>query len=286
MADRATDRGALSHCAAAVREHDPDRYLATLFAPAEAREALFALYAFDHEIARVRRVISEPMVGLVRLQWWREALDAIAAEMPPAHPVVEAVHAGWRRFAPVRPRLEATIDAHERDLGAAAPADLAELERRLAASSGEVSLGAMDLLGVRDEPARAAARHLGVALGLVRLLQSLPSDLRRGRVAALPGAFLAGHGIDPEHLNQAAGAQALRPVIAELAARAREHLHEARRHRDRVPRHALAALLPAPLLDAYLRRLARARFDPAPVRPQPAATAPLRLLGHYALRRY
>ena len=286
MADGAMDPRALSHCAAAVREHDPDRYLATLFAPADAREALFALYAFDHEITRVRRMVSEPMAGLVRLQWWREALDAIAADQPPAHPVVEAVHAGWRLFAPLRPRLDAAIEAREQELSAEPPADLAALERQLAATSGEVSQGALDLLGVPDEAARAAARHLGLALGLVRLLQTLPSDLRHGRTP-LPSARLARHEVDPEGLDQATAAQALRPVVAELAARARAHLHEARRYRHGVPRRALAALLPAPLLDAYLRRLARARFDPlAPVRTRPGGSAPLRLLGRYALRRY
>jgi NADH dehydrogenase [ubiquinone] 1 alpha subcomplex assembly factor 6 len=286
MADRATERRALSPCAAAVREHDPDRYLATLFAPADAREVLFALYAFDHEITRVRRVVSEPMAGLIRLQWWREALDAIAADRPPAHPLVETVHARWDRFLPLRPRLEAALDAREQELSAEPPAGLAALERCLAASSGEVTLGAMDLLGVFDEPARAAARHLGLALGLVRLLQSLPDDLRRARVR-LPEALLARHQVGPERLDQAAAAQALRPVVAELAARARAYLHEARGHRHAIPRHALAALLPAPLLDAYLRRLARARFDPlAPVRTRPAGSAPLRLLGHYVLRRY
>ena len=280
------DRRLLSHCAAEVREHDPDRYLATLFAPAEAREALFALYAVDHEITRVRRMVSEPMAGLVRLQWWREALEAIAADRPPAHPVVEALHARWDRFAPLRPRLERAIDAHEQELSAEPPADLAALERRLAASAGEVSLAAMDLLEVQGEPARAAARHLGVALGLVRLLQSLPGDLRRAR-GPLPQALLARHGVDPEGLDQAAAGAALRPVVAEVTARAREHLHQARRHRRAIPRRALAALLPAPLLDAYLKRLARARFDPlAPVRSQPGGTAPLRLLGRYALRRY
>jgi NADH dehydrogenase [ubiquinone] 1 alpha subcomplex assembly factor 6 len=286
MADRAPERRALSPCAAAVREHDPDRYLATLFAPADAREALFALYAFDHEIARVRRMVSEPMAGLVRLQWWRDALDAIAADRPPAHPVAEAVHGRWDRFLPLRPRLEAALDAREQELSAEPPADLAALERRLAASSGEVSLGAMDLLGVADEPARAAARHLGLALGLVRLLQSLPGDVRRARVR-LPEELLARDQVDPERLDQAAAAQALRPAVAEVAARAREHLRQARRHRHGIPRHALAALLPAPLLDAYLRRLARARFDPlAPARTRPAGSAPLLLLGHYALRRY
>ena len=275
----------LSHCAAEVREHDPDRYLATLFAPADAREALFALYAFDHEITRVRRVVSEPVAGLVRLQWWREALDALAADQPPAHPVVAAVHARWDRFAPLRPRLEAAIQAREQELSSDPPADLAALERRLAASSGEVTLAAMDLLGVAEEPARAAARHLGLALGLVRLLQGLPGDLRRGRVP-LPSTLLARHRSIRSAWTKGSN-EALRPVVADLMGRAREHLHQARRHRRAIPRRALAALLPAPLLDAYLRRLARARCDPlAAVRTRPSGFAPLSLLVHYALGRY
>ena len=94
--------GDLSYCAAEVREHDPDRYLATLFAPADARETLFVLYAFDHEIGRVRRIVGEPMAGLVRLQWWRDALEGIATGKPLAHPVVEALHARWAR--PIWPR--------------------------------------------------------------------------------------------------------------------------------------------------------------------------------------
>jgi phytoene synthase len=170
----------LSHCAALVREHDPDRYLATLFAPAEAREALFTLYAFDHEIARVRRVVSEPIAGLVRLQWWREALAASAAGKPPAHPVVTALHERRSRFAPLRPRLEAAIEAREQELSPEPPADLAALERRLAAGSGEVTLAAMDLLGVAEEPARAAALDLGLA----RAVTDRPAHRASGRSRA------------------------------------------------------------------------------------------------------
>ncbi|HLT02205.1 MAG TPA: squalene/phytoene synthase family protein, partial [Geminicoccaceae bacterium] len=174
-------RARLSHCAADVRAHDPDRYLATLFAPAEIREALFVLYAFDHEIGRVRRIVTEPMAGLVRLQWWRDALAAIAAGRPPAHPVAEGLHVRWAGFQEVRARLDAAIDAREQDLGAEPPADLAGLEERLGASSGEITLAALDLLEAKDR-ARAAGRHLGLALGLVRLVQSLPGDVRHNRV--------------------------------------------------------------------------------------------------------
>jgi NADH dehydrogenase [ubiquinone] 1 alpha subcomplex assembly factor 6 len=276
----------LSYCAAQVREHDPDRYLATLFAPADAREALFVLYAFDHEIGRVRRIVSEPMAGLVRLQWWRDALDGVAAGKPSAHPVVEALHAGWAHFAPLRSRLDAAIDARDLELSAEPPADLAALEERLGSSWGETTLGALNLLGVAEEPAHAAGRHLGLAIGLTRLLQTLPGDLRQNRTP-LPGAVLARHGLARTNLQQEGTAAALRPVVADLAGRAHAHLEAARQYRHAVPKRALAALLPAPLLDAYLRRLARAGFDPlAPVRTTPGGLALLSLLGRRALGRY
>jgi phytoene synthase len=57
--------------AALVRRHDPDRFLTSLFAPPAQRDALLTLYAFNHELARAREVISEPPLALIRLQWWR-----------------------------------------------------------------------------------------------------------------------------------------------------------------------------------------------------------------------
>jgi len=66
---------ALEACAALVRRADPDRYFASLFAPAEIRPYLFALYAFNHELARIGETVHEPMMGQIRLQWWREAID-------------------------------------------------------------------------------------------------------------------------------------------------------------------------------------------------------------------
>ncbi|MGH6899346.1 MAG: phytoene/squalene synthase family protein [Geminicoccaceae bacterium] len=276
----------LSHCAAEVREHDPDRYLATLFAPPAAREALFGLYAFDHEIAKVRHVVSEPMAGLVRFQWWRDALDGIEADKPLAHPVVAALQAHRAPFAPLRPRLDAAIDARELELTGDAPADLAALERRLEAGCAEITLAAVDLLGAHGEPTHAAARHLGLALGLIRLVQALPADLGRERMR-LPSSMLDRRDLDPDGSGQARDSRVLAPVIAELAARARAHLHDARRYRRQVPKQALAALLHATLLDRYLERLARARHDPfAHVATRPAGTAPLRLLGQYLLGRY
>ncbi len=78
----------LSDCARLLRRYDYDRFLTGLFAPAGRREALYAVYAFNLEIARTREAVSEPMLGQIRLQWWREAIEEIYAGRVRRHEVV------------------------------------------------------------------------------------------------------------------------------------------------------------------------------------------------------
>src|SRR5712691_11586453 len=82
---------AFSYCENLVRAGDKDRYLASLFAPADRRRHLHALYAFNLEIARVRELAREPMAGEVRLQWWREAIAGARPGEAGAHPVAAAL---------------------------------------------------------------------------------------------------------------------------------------------------------------------------------------------------
>ena len=113
-----------AHCEALVRAADKDRFLATLFAPAEHRGALFALYAFNLEVARVREVVREPLSGEIRLQWWSDVLRGEGRGEVGAHPVAAALRATIARYqlaggaarcadrgAPVRPLRRSDGDA-------------------------------------------------------------------------------------------------------------------------------------------------------------------------------
>lgn len=79
------------HCAALVRDRDRDRWLATLYAPAAVRPALFALHALDLELAQVVATTTEAMLGEIRLAWWRESLTKLDTAPPPAQPVLAAL---------------------------------------------------------------------------------------------------------------------------------------------------------------------------------------------------
>jgi phytoene synthase len=273
----------LSYCAGLVRGQAPGRYVATLFAPAPVRPALFGLYAFDHEIAKVRQVVSEPMAGLIRLQWWRDALETIAAGRPaPAHPVAQALQQAWHSFATTRARLDAAIDARERELERIAPATLPALEQHLAATSAGPVLAALELLGVRDRQAHGAGLQVGLAIGLADLLCEI--DRERERVLFLPSELLRRHDIAPDAAREAASPRAFAPAIGELADRARAHLRQARRARRQVPSQALPALLPGVQVEHRLNSL-RALGAPAGPRRQPGLL-PLRLLAYRALGRF
>ena len=252
---------ALSYCARELRRHDRDRYLACLFAPEARREALFALYAFNLEVAKTAEVVSEALVGRIRLQWWREALDEIYADRPRQHGVTVPLAAAVRTHGLTRALFERLIDAREFDLDATAPENLAGLEDYAEATSAGLVLLALEILGADDAAGRAAGRHVGVAWALTGLLRAVPFHARHRRLY-LPRDVSAAAGLDLDRLFALRAPPGLAEVVGQIAERAREHLAEARALRPRVANAALPVLLPAVLAAHDLTVLERAGHDP------------------------
>ncbi|NKC34459.1 squalene/phytoene synthase family protein, partial [Falsiroseomonas selenitidurans] len=154
-------RPPLSPLGAFVRQHDPDRYLAALFAPAARREVLFTLFAVNHELARAREAASSQIATLIRLQWWRDAV-AEAAEGRPArrHEVAGPLHAAIAAGALDPETLSALVDAREAE---AEPEGIPTREAFgafLRAGAGGLAVAAARLLGAPDA-ALPAVQRLG-----------------------------------------------------------------------------------------------------------------------------
>ncbi len=258
----------LSYCAALLRRHDPDRYLTALFAAGERREALFALYAFNLEIARAREAVSEPMMGLIRLQWWRDALAEADEGTIRAHEVMRPLAGAIAAYGLNPALFERLIMARERDLDPDPPADLASLVAYARETSGSLTELALEILGERSPSTREAGQAAGIAWSLIGLLRAVPFHAAQRRVY-LPADLLAEAGIAPGQLIERGFQPALAPVIRAVAGEARRWSAKAR-NAGPVSRAALPALLPLTLADLYRRRLAAARFNPFDGRVQQA----------------
>ena len=259
-----SDNRNLSYCATLLRRHDPDRYLTALFAPAALRESLFALYAFNLEIARTREAVREPMMGRIRLQWWRDAIAEAAAGRPYRHEILEPLALVARERSLTLAWFERLIEAREQDIDGETPADMASLMTYADGSSSALTWLALEILGGdagRSSVAIDAGRKLGTAWALTGLLRAVPHHARQ-RLVHLPADMLARHNVRAEDLLELRKPTGLKDVVREIADEATAQLNAARKVARGLPRALLPALLPGTLAGLYLGRLKRAGFDP------------------------
>jgi phytoene synthase len=250
------------YCMAEVRQHDHDRYLMALLAPGERQSDLFGLLAFNLEIAKTAEVVSEPMMGQIRLQWWREAIEEGFGGQPRHHAALAVLVPAIRRHGLSRSHFDRLIDARELDLEAEAPARMADLETYAEQSSASLLWLMLEILGEDSAAARQAAGHAGIAWGLTGLMRALPFHVGRRR-PSLPREVMEEAGLHPAELRDRRNPERLPAAVRIVAGKAEAHLAKARALSAEVPRGALPALLVSPLVSHYLKVLSRAGHDPA-----------------------
>lgn len=250
----------LSPIAAFARAHDPDRFLAALFALPERREAIFTLIAFNHELARAREAASHPMAALIRLQWWRDALEeARIGKQARRHEVAEPLHAALTAGSLNPMALGAMIDAREAEAEEAGIPTEVDFVAWLRGTAGGFAYAAGLALGGSVEDAEKL-RALGAAYGLAGVLRSVAAHAAQGR-CLLPGDRLAAAGLNAEAVISAPTAPALAALCIDMAAEGLEALRSAPRD---VPKGLMAAALPMVLAGRDLRRLAEGMVVPMP----------------------
>ena len=208
-------------CAQIVRKSDPDRFFATMTAAPDQRAKLFAIYAFNVEVAHLPWVSGEPLIAEMRLQWWQDSIEAMFNEATVLqHEVITVLAQVVRECGLNKPDFTELIAARRWDIYSDPFQDLADMQNYLKATSGNLMAIAGQALGI-DPPAVEAARDYGAAAGLAGFLQAVPELTSRGRVP-LPDAgsdFLRGLAKEALiRMDQARGNRALLPALPALLA--------------------------------------------------------------------
>jgi phytoene synthase len=245
----ATDRSLIDD----ARKLDPDRTLAVALAEPADRPILAALVLLNAELARIPEVVTEPMAGMIRYQWWRDAVARAArGEAGTLHPLLpplsEALVEGRLRSA----ALDTLIDAREAELERLQPDNLDALEGYVAATSGALHGLMAEALGGNPSVVEAARRG-GNAYALVGVLRAIGFHQAQGRLL-LPADLVEGEGIDRTDILAARNEEALARVFAAILERARGHLTAAAAAGP-FGRRVLPSLLPARLTARQIGRL-------------------------------
>jgi hypothetical protein len=169
---------AFTYCAELVRAADRDRFIASLFAPAERRGALHALHAFNAELARVRDVAHAALPGEIRLQWWSDVINRERDEEARANPVAAALLDTIERYGFAPEKFIDLIEARRFDLYDDPMAGLADLEAYAAKTASVLfAFAAQILAGVGAE---AVSTPAGIAYAIAGLLRAFSASRRAG----------------------------------------------------------------------------------------------------------
>ena len=236
------DRAAVRESA---RSQEPDRYLSALLAPHAAREDLITLAAFVGEAARIPAIVSEPMIGEIRLQWWRDAIEAPQSDSLTGNPVADAVTGLIRRRGLPMDLFTHVLDARLTDLYADPVPDEATFVAYLEATQRTGFDLAARILGVANSTAsEKVLMAAGEVYGLARVLLALPMHQARSR--------------NPFPVGPAGSRAITDDTVAGYVAQARARLEEVQTLLNAVEpasdRGKLkAAILPVALVGPYLR---------------------------------
>ncbi|MAQ71013.1 MAG: hypothetical protein CL565_02350 [Alphaproteobacteria bacterium] len=259
------------YCRSLVKNYDYDRYLISLFASKEKQPALWSLYAFNYEIAKTREIVTETQLGLIRLQWWREALDPVfSGGEPKSHQVLKPLAEAIFKYKLPKDPFETLIYAREFDLEDVAPDSLEGLVNYCEFTNSPLILLAMKICGIDEN--LGAAKHLGIAYGLTGQMRAILAYAREGR-AMLPADLIYDHEIDMKKLFQGMEQDGLPKLIKTVSAEAERNLELALTEKLDQPLKAQAKLV-----KAYLKTIRKADYNPFSIKfERRPATLPLRL---------
>ncbi len=244
-----------------VKSRDRERYWSALFAPAAERPALFALYAFEADLAHIASVVREPMVAQIRLQWWRDAIDLAAPGAKTGNPAADALAAAILEHNLPKARLIAMVDGRVPEVCGDPPADMRALLLSLRENEGALFELAAFILGDRGEAARKGAEHAGLAWGLTQRLRTIPLQASRRRLL-LPPSYFEGRGAGLAALYAGTATPAIGAALADLRGEANRALQRFRASVPELNPNAWPAFLPLALVKPYLKAMAASSLDP------------------------
>ncbi|CDO61206.1 Phytoene/squalene synthetase-like protein [Candidatus Phaeomarinobacter ectocarpi] len=237
-----------------LRRTDSDRFLSALFAPAESRPHLFALYALDQELKRIPGLVSEPMLGAIRFQWWRDTIGSIYQGEHPGHELVPSLAAAIEAGSLPAEGFHNWLDAREDEMSELPFADLAAMESHARRAEGSIMTMAGTILGTADMADKLSG--FAAAYGLVEMLKRFGSAAGN-QIALLPADHIAGQ---EDALFSGRLTPEITRAFSDVAFRAHSLLETTRK--DPTAREVLPAGLHAGLVPGYARMFTHSGFDP------------------------
>ncbi|QYO66658.1 phytoene/squalene synthase family protein [Leptolyngbya sp. 7M] len=165
-------------CRQITQRYGTSFYFATQFFPREAREGIYAVYAF----ARIPdEIVDDPncndhQEAIRKLQQWRDSWNKAFAAGESSDPVLHAIVKQFIKYGIPSEECDAFLRSMFMDEEKFAYANYAELEEYMYGSAGVIGLMVTRVVGYSSDDAFEYAKKLGYAFQLTNFLRDIRED--------------------------------------------------------------------------------------------------------------
>ncbi|KAK4178004.1 Squalene/phytoene synthase [Triangularia setosa] len=245
---------ARDYCLNQLKHGDYEAYLIRQFVPRSAYDGYHALRTLNLELARLPETVSNPTIGRLRIQFWRDTIERIFAGNPPREPIAILLYsviadlkarAGDGIASSIKFWLLRFLKTRERHLENRPFVSLAALEDYSENTYATLMYITLAFIPMQSIHMDHLASHIGKACGIVATLRGIPvlaapSTLIRGPSGAnlgntrspallLPLDVMADADLKEEDVfRMGPNAEGLQDAVFQVATRANDHLITAR----------------------------------------------------------
>lgn len=213
--------------------------------PRPVQDFYDALRALNLELVRLPETVSNPTLGQMRVQFWRDSIDKTFAGTPPREPIclllakalqdLEA-RAGGSTKKSLKFWVSRVIKARERHMSDRPFPSIAALEEHAENTYSTLMYATLAALPMRSMHVDHLASHIGKACGIAALLRGIPvlaapptETSRRDPALLLPLDVMGEAGVTEETVfREGPHAHGFRDAVFNVATRANDHLITAR----------------------------------------------------------
>jgi len=247
----------ISPCARQVRRYDRDRFLFTLFAPSEIRQDIYTILAFNSEISRIRYMVSDPLVGKLRLAWWQDAVETIYENgkySGPHHYILDHLSKVIVEHEISKLSFDRLFKSRMLDFSNQPFKDEETLIDYAYGTSGVLNIILLRVVGI-NEVLGESVSELGIAWALIGLMRALPS-LAKLTYSPLSETLI------PSHQGSNKFDPKLGQAVESVCRKAETFLMKSRLRQVSVPKEDCYLFLSSILATHYLKQFAKVSYNP------------------------
>jgi phytoene synthase len=253
-----------------VCDQDPDRFMTALFLNPKDREAVFTVLAFNCEISRIASLVSEAMIGQIRLQWWHDRITDIydnsgEQDKIASHKILKPLKIIIKQYGLDKLLFDRLIAARGDALQRDDVQNQDMMDQYFLDTSSPLQALIFEILQIKTDHSNEVSENLAGAWALVGTVRALPFTLR-ARNNPISIDILTRYGMDTKMLYAQVGVKqidaALLQVCNHLLDMAEVKLKLARSYKGELSKNERKACLIATLSSVYIKQLRQMKCNP------------------------